>query len=132
LSIYKKNCNNFIVVSLHTFSPTFLVDRLPTNVSGDRRKVAESAGGRPGQEEIPRAVGLDCWPVLLPHPQEDSPSPGGRSLFLRQQCDTAHQCYDGHIVPGALQVFIRERLNNLFVLFILFLLDLSIGWNPSI
>jgi len=69
-------------------------------ILGDSWKVTKSTSCRPGQEEVPCAIGLDCWSVLFSHSQEDSPASWRCSLLLCEQCDTSHKCNDGNTVPS--------------------------------
>merc|ERR1712037_485983 len=75
--------------------------KIPQPRARDRGEGPQGAAGRPRQEEVPRPLRPDRRPVLLPHPEEDQPQAGGRTLLLRQQHIPAHLGHHGSPLPGA-------------------------------
>merc|ERR1711874_737193 len=49
------------------------------------REITQSSYWRFGQEKVPGTLRSHCWPVLLPHQEEDQSEARGRSVLLCQQ-----------------------------------------------
>merc|ERR1711936_506854 len=64
------------------------------------REITQSSYWRFGQEKVPGTLRSHCWPVLLPHQEEDQSPPRGRSVLLCQQRDPPDLRHHGVVVSG--------------------------------
>ena len=78
-------------------------EEVPRQSPRHRGEESQGQDRRPGQEEVPRSLRSHRRPVLLPHPEEDQPEAGGRSLLLCQQRDPPYLRHHGLTVPGMSQ-----------------------------
>merc|ERR1739844_655429 len=64
------------------------------------REITQSSYWRFGQEKVPGPLRSHCWPVLLPHQEEDQSPTRGRPVLLCQQRHSPHLCHHGVVVSG--------------------------------